>query len=61
VAESELSFFRWARLRDFSEMGLALSRPHINEFIKEGYLERTETAVILTEKGKEALTKEPAV
>ena len=61
MAEGELSFFRWARLRDFSEMGLALRRPDIKEYINEGYLEQTDTAVVLTEKGKQALTKEPAV
>jgi hypothetical protein len=61
MTETELTFFRWARLRDFSEMGLALRKPEVQEFIGEGYMERTETAVILTEKGKEALRHEPAV
>jgi hypothetical protein len=61
MVDKELSFFRWARLRDFSEMGLALRGPDIREFIDEGYMERTGTAVILTDKGKQALTHEPAV
>jgi hypothetical protein len=61
MTDRELTFFRWARLRDFSEMGLALRKPEVQEFISEGYMERTETAVILTQKGKEALTHEPAV
>jgi hypothetical protein len=61
MSEPQLTFFRWARLRDFSEMGLALRGPDIKEYISEGYLERTETAVILTDKGKEALTHEPTV
>ena len=61
MADEELTFFRWARLRDFSEMGLALRVPDIKEFISDGYLERTETAVILTDKGKQALMHEPAV
>jgi hypothetical protein len=61
MADKELSFFRWARLRDFSEMGLALRGPDIKEFISEGYMERTDTAVILTDKGKDALTHEPTV
>ena len=61
MAEQQLTFFRWARLRDFSEMGLALRGPDIKEYISEGYLERTESAVILTEKGKEALAHEPKV
>ena len=61
MADQELSFFRWARLRDFSEMGLALRGPDIKEFINEGYMERTDTVVTLTDKGKQALTHEPAV
>ena len=61
MADQELTFFRWARLRDFSEMGLALRGPDIREFIDEGYMERTDSAVILTDKGRKALTHEPAV
>jgi hypothetical protein len=61
MSEQQLTFFRWARLRDFSEMGLSLRGPDIKEYISEGYLERTDTAVILTEKGKQALTQEPKV
>ena len=61
MVDNELTFFRWARLRDFSEMGLALRGPDIREFIDEGYMERTDTAVILTDKGRQALTHEPAV
>jgi hypothetical protein len=61
MTESELTFFRWARLRDFFEMGLALRNPELREFIREGYMERTETAVVLTQKGKDALKHEPAV
>jgi hypothetical protein len=61
MADTELTFFRWARLRDFSEMGLALRGPDIREFIDEGYMERTDTTVFLTDKGRKALTHEPAV
>ena len=61
MVDKELTFFRWARLRDFSEMGLALRGPDIREFIDEGYMERTDSVVILTDKGKQALTHEPAV
>ena len=61
MTEPELTFFRWARLRDFSEMGLALRGPDIREFIDEGYMERTGSVVVLTDKGKQALTHEPAV
>ena len=61
MVDKELTFFRWARLRDFSEMGLALRGPDIRDFIDEGYMERTDTAVILTDKGRQALTHEPAV
>jgi hypothetical protein len=57
----ELTFFRWARLRDFSVMGLALRRPEVQEFIRDGYLEQTEAEVIVSAKGKEALLREPAV
>jgi hypothetical protein len=57
----ELTFFRWARLRDFSENGLALRGPDLNEYINEGYMERTETAIVLTAKGKDALLHEPRV
>ena len=61
MADQELTFFRWARLRDFSQMGLALRGPDIKDYINDGYLERTETTVILTDKGKQALTHEPTV
>jgi hypothetical protein len=61
MADPELSFFRWARLRDFSEMGLALRGPDIKEYIREGYMERNATEVILTAKGNDALKHEPAV
>jgi hypothetical protein len=61
MSDTTLTFYRWARLRDFYEMGLALRGPDINEFISEGYLERTETEVRVTDKGKEALRHEPAV
>jgi hypothetical protein len=61
MTDHDLNFFRWARLRDFSEMGLALRRPELKEFISEGYMEQTEVAVVLTDKGKEALKHEPAV
>jgi hypothetical protein len=56
----ELTFFRWARLRDFSDMGLALRRSEVEEFIRDGYLERTESEVIVSAQGKEALLREPA-
>jgi hypothetical protein len=61
MADQQLTFFRWARLRDFSEIGLALRGPELKEFINEGYMERTDGTVIVTDKGKEALTHEPAV
>ena len=61
MATQELSFFRWARLRDFSEMGLSLRGPDIKDYINDGYMERTETNVVLTDKGKEALKHEPSV
>jgi hypothetical protein len=61
MTDGELTFFRWARLRDFIEINLALRRPEVRVFIAEGYLEQTDAAVILTEKGKEALRHEPAV
>jgi hypothetical protein len=61
MAEQELTFFRWARLRDFSEMGFALRGPDIREYINDGYMERTESSVILTDKGREALKHEPGV
>jgi hypothetical protein len=61
MTDKALTFFRWARLRDFSEMGLALRGLDLKEYINEGYLERSEDAVILTDKGREALLHEPAV
>jgi hypothetical protein len=61
MTDRELTFFRWARLRDFSEMGLALRGSELQVFISEGYMERTETELLLTDKGKEALMHEPAV
>ena len=61
MADKALTFFRWARLRDFSEIGLALRGHDVKEYIDDGYMERTESAVILTEKVKEALLNEPAV
>jgi hypothetical protein len=61
MTNGELSFFRWARLRDFADTGLALRRPEVQEFIRDGYLEQAESVVMLSSKGKEALLHEPAV
>jgi len=58
--EPQLTFYRWVRLRDLVNDHLALRRPEIEEFIKEGYLEREGAAVLPTAKGVEALKHEPA-
>lgn len=60
MTDQPLSFYRWVRLRDFVNEGLALRRPDVQEFIHEGYLERNDQKVIPTAKGLEALKHEPA-
>ena len=57
----ELTFSRWALLRDYIEIKVSLRREMIQSFIRDGYLTRTETAVELTDKGRDALKHEPAV
>jgi len=60
MTEPELTFFRWMLLRDFVVDGLALRRPDIQQFIREGYLERSGEIVTPTPRGVEALKHEPA-
>jgi hypothetical protein len=61
MPEPELPFSRWMRLRDFVNDGLALRRPDIQEFIREGYLQRDGEVVTPTPQGLEALKHEPDV
>ncbi len=61
MTEPALTFHRWMLLRDYINDGLCLRRPQIQEFIREGYLERKDEAVTPTAQGMEALQHEPAV
>ena len=56
-----LTFYRWARLRDFVNDGLALRRIDVLEFIHDGYLEHNDGTVTVTVKGRDALLHEPTV